>query len=690
MVSAVPKDPQPRNRLDQETSPYLLQHVHNPVAWQPWDQEALEQARKRDRPILLSIGYSACHWCHVMERESFEDEEIAGFMNEHFVNIKVDREERPDLDSIYMAYVQMATGQGGWPLTVFLTPELDPFFGGTYFPPTDKFGRPGFKTVLQKVAQFYAESRDKILENRDQIRRRLEAADQVAALAGKLDEAVLDRAFHGLLQQLDNRYGGFGNAPKFPSAMALGFLLRYYQDEKIPSALEAVELSLQAMARGGIFDQLGGGFHRYSVDAEWLVPHFEKMLYDNALLALLYTEAFQLTANSEYARVARETLKYVQRDMTAPCGGFYSAEDADSEGVEGKFYVWSLEEVQQVLEKEEAELVSLFYDVTESGNWEGKNILRQLMDVATAAQRLGISQEEFRQRRDSSRQKLLEHRNRRVRPGLDDKILAGWNGLMLRAFSRAGFVFGSDEFRATAEQNAGFILDGMFLEGVLFRTWKEGEARLPGYLEDYAAVAAGLLDLYQTSGDLRWLEGAEEITRAQIDFFYDPEQGDFYFTSSEHRNLLVRQKEYFDNATPSGNSTSALNLLLLGKLLDEPRYTEMAEQILNKMSSAMSQYPSAFGNWLQAAHFMLSPAREIAAVGEDQEVDELLDPLRGHFGPNIVMARTSEVTEKLSERVPLLKGKTRVEDRAAIYICENFACRQPFTSAAGLRDFLMK
>ncbi|HEY2933956.1 MAG TPA: thioredoxin domain-containing protein [Acidobacteriota bacterium] len=676
------------NRLIHETSPYLLQHAHNPVDWYPWGEDALRSAQDQDKPILLSIGYSACHWCHVMEHESFENENIARLMNENFINIKVDREERPDLDAIYMNFVQMTTGSGGWPMTVFLTPDQVPFFGGTYFPPDDRHGRPGFARLLQTLAQMYRTRRNDIEQERENIIRGLQQAAQLNSVASDLDESLLDEAFRGLLQRFDNRYGGFGGAPKFPSSMALAFLLRYHKRRSSDPALDMVNASLTEMARGGIYDQLGGGFHRYSVDERWLVPHFEKMLYDNALLARVYLEAWQVTGDPFYRRVVNETLAYVQREMTDPEGGFYSAQDADSEGEEGKFFVWTPAEIGQVLGQEDAALFCEYFDVTLSGNFEGKNILHHRVNFDAYSRNTGKSKEELEEFFAAARSKLLAAREKRVKPSRDEKVLAAWNGMMLATFAEAAFVLNDSAFLQTAVRNAEFLTSKMIQAGRLSRTWKQGRARLNGYLEDYAQVGEGLLALYQATGTGRWLETAVELAEVQMAKFFDEAQGDFYFTPSDHEALVVRQKEYFDNATPSGNAVTCFNLLRLSELTGDANYRRTGERMLRQMGRAMANYSTAFGYWLQALDFFLGPVSEIAIVGPARQRETLLAPVRRKFLPNKVVALAEYADSEPEKIVPLLAGKTMLDGKATAYICQNYTCRQPVTDPQELEKQL--
>ena len=672
------------NRLAGESSPYLLQHAHNPVDWYPWGAEALEEARRQAKPILLSVGYSACHWCHVMERESFESVEIARVMNEHFVNIKVDREERPDLDAIYMSFVQMTTGSGGWPLTVFLTPDQVPFFGGTYFPPQDSYGRPGFRRILESLAQLYRRRREELVQNKQVLVEKLKEMTLLQETKEPADERFLDDVLTTLQRQWDPRHGGFGGAPKFPSAMSLSFLLRYYRRKGTEAALKMVTVSLDEMARGGIYDQLGGGFHRYSVDERWLVPHFEKMLYDNALLGSLYLEAYQVTGRSFYRRIVEETLEYAKREMQHPSGGFYSSQDADSEGEEGKFYVWTPQEVVQVLGREEAGIFNEYFDVTVSGNFEGKNILHHRINRDACAARLDCSVTELQRRLDAARQRLLQERSQRIPPECDDKVLAAWNGMMLSAFAQAAFVLDRPDFLDVACKCAEFLFHEMVVRSRLRRSWKEGRVARVGFLEDYALVISGWLDVYQATGQDVWLDRAEELTQVQLSRFGDTQEGDFYFTPDDHEDLLIRNKEYFDNATPSGNSVSCLNLLRLAEFLGKNEYRRQAQRMLDRVTGLLKRYPLGFGYWLGALDFRLGPVREIAIVGPHDQREDLLRVIRERFLPNKVVVVADAVSESLSRKMPLLAGKKAIRGQATAYLCRNYSCQEPVTTPQDL------
>lgn len=675
------------NRLINETSPYLLQHAHNPVDWYPWGPEALERSRTEDKPILLSIGYSACHWCHVMEHESFENEDIAQLMNENFVCIKVDREERPDLDSIYMNAVQMMTGHGGWPMTMFLTPDLKPFYGGTYYPPVDRRGMPGFPRVLTAIVDSYKTRRTEITSSADAITAELNKSDRFIASNEMLTTEVLNEAFSTLAGNFDQTNGGFGGAPKFPPSMTLMFLLRHHKRTKSPEALAIVETTLQKMAGGGMYDHLGGGFARYSVDARWLVPHFEKMLYDNALLTRIYLYAYQQTKNPLCRRVAEETLEYVIRDMTDRSGGFYSSEDADSEGVEGKFYVWTKDEVFDILGEPDGSVFCEFFDVTGEGNFEdGKSILNTPRSLEQFAKETGRSTEELSRTINSSRRKLFNARERRVRPGRDDKTLAAWNGLMLTAFAEAANILGRDDYRAVAIRNAEFITTELMRDGRLLRTYKSGHAKLNGYLEDYAYVIEGLLAVYESTFETRFFRQARALADTMIEKFWDEQDGGFYFTSSDHEALITRTKDYFDNATPSGNSTAAIALLKLGLLSQEQEYSRRAVHILRALRPAMSRYPSAFGYLLSALDFYLSEPKEIALIGklDSHEVRSFVEEIYSRYLPNKVVAASDPGNEEAAPAIRLLAGRPAVDGQATAYVCRNYTCLEPATSVEDL------
>ncbi len=666
------------NRLINETSPYLLQHAQNPVDWYAWGAEALERAAKEDKPILLSIGYSACHWCHVMEHESFEDASIARIMNDNFVNIKVDREERPDIDQIYMTAVQIMTGSGGWPLTIFLLPTGVPIFGGTYFPPEDRFGRPGFRRVLEAISEAYRTRRDEILANSKGLLEHLDRQKLQQSEDAEIDANLLDLAYRALETRFDPREGGFGNAPKFPPGMSIDFLLRYHHRADEPHALHMATLTLDKMAYGGMYDQVGGGFHRYSTDDRWLVPHFEKMLYDNALLARAYLDAYRTTGVPLYKRITEETLDFVVREMRDPSGAFYSTQDADSEGVEGKFYVWTLEEFREVVGPD-ADTLAKYFDVTEQGNWEEQSILNVPRPPELFGKLEKLSTEELALMVDAAKKKLYAVREKRVKPGRDEKVLTDWNGLMLRAFSEAATYLGRDDYRAVAEANAGFILTTLWDGKRLLHNFKDGRARFNGYLDDYANFADGLFALYELTLDYKWLEHAVQVADRMIDLFWDTEGGGFFFTAKDHESLITRTKDYFDNATPSGNSIAADVLLRMAALLDRPDYRDKAEQIFRTTFNLLREYASGFGRMLAAVDFYVGPSREVAIVGKP---DEFLSVLRRQYLPRTVVAAGGD------NRVALLRDRPMVDGKPTAYVCENFACKLPVTDGSAFEEQL--
>ncbi len=678
------------NHLAHETSPYLLQHAHNPVDWYPWGEEALSRAQAEDRPILLSIGYSACHWCHVMERESFSNEEIAALMNAEFVCIKVDREERPDLDAIYMQAVQLMTRRGGWPMTVFLTPQGVPFYGGTYFPPEDRPGMPAFPKVLRGVADSYRNRREQVLQGTEKLMQALQG--RLSAPRGTryaLEVAIPDAAIQHLQRRFDAANGGFGPMPKFPQPMTLDFLLRAWHRSGDPAPRKMLEVTLNKMAHGGIYDHLGGGFHRYAVDARWLVPHFEKMLYDNALLSLLYLHAYQAFGQPEYRRVAEETLDYVQRDMTSPEGAFYASEDADSEGEEGKFYVWSAEEIEAALGPADARLFGRYYGVSEGPNFEGKNILHMPRDPDVATALASATPDQMAGALARGRGALLALRNQRVRPARDDKALASWNGLMLRSFAQAAAVLGRDDYRETALASGAFIMTQLYHDGRLHRTYRDGQARLNGYLEDYGAVGNGLLDLWELTFDPLWFMAAREMAEAIMRHFRDDERLGFYDTSDDHEPLILRPKELQDNAIPSGGALATELLLRLALLCGAPDYRAWATDTLGVLVPQLAENPQTLGHWLGALEFALSEPRGLAISGDPESADAqaLLAVVRRAYLPNLALAAGPPEGEA-ADLVALLTGRAPVEGRATAYLCRGFACEEPATSPEGLREQL--
>ncbi len=678
------------NRLIHETSPYLLQHAYNPVDWYPWGEEALARAKDEQKPILLSIGYSACHWCHVMERESFENEEIAAVMNDLFINIKVDREERPDLDEIYMNAIQIMTRQGGWPMTVFLTPDLKPFYGGTYYPPTDRYGRPGFPKVMHAVAEAFNDQNVQVLQQADEITDRLtQMGNVVDPHPHELTEQLLQNAFQHYRSQFDSHHGGFGNVPKFPPSMGLPFLLRYWHHSGNANALEMVELTLEKMARGGLYDQLGGGFHRYSTDAHWLVPHFEKMLYDNAQLVVAYFEAYQATQKLFYRDIAVETLDYVLREMyDAENGGFYSTQDADSEGVEGKFFVWEPNDVEDIIGEENAEIFCEYYDITPQGNFEGENILHVQTQPDIFARKLQMDVGELEALLADGRQKLFEEREKRIKPGLDDKILTSWNGIMIRGMAMGYQLTGKPEYLEACVKSAEFVLTTLSQEnGLLLRTYRAGKSHLNAYLEDYAYFIAGLIALYEASFEPRWLTEAERLAHLMIDQFGDEAGEGFFFTGKSHETLIVQSKSAYDGATPSGASMAIHSLLRLAKHLDNPEFHDKAVETLLLYFHQMEGMPSGSGQLLCELAFLLSTPKEIAIVGEkgDAKTDAMLEALHGIYLPNKIVG-LSESPD--GQTLPLLMNKPQIDNTATVYVCEDYVCQTPKADVAAFLELL--
>jgi uncharacterized protein len=666
------------NRLINETSPYLLQHADNPVDWYPWSKEALDRAAKEDKLILLSIGYSACHWCHVMEHESFENAAIAQVMNDNFVNIKVDREERPDLDQIYMTAVQMMTGSGGWPLTVFLLPTGSPIFGGTYFPPEDRYNRPGFRRVLETISEAYRDKRSDVLEGAKNLVQHMNQPSAAKAGIHTISPTLLEHAHQALGSRFDSREGGFGAAPKFPPSMSIDFLLRYHHRSNDENALRMARLTLDKMAYGGMYDQVGGGFHRYSTDERWLVPHFEKMLYDNALLARAYLDAYRVTGDPLYKRITEETLDFVVREMRDQNGAFYSTQDADSEGVEGKFYVWGLGEFQDVVGAD-ADILAKYFDVTEPGNFEEQNILNVPRPPELFAKLENLPIEDLMSKIEAAKKKLYAAREKRIKPGRDEKVLTDWNGLMLRAFAEAAAFLNRDDYRAVAESNATFVLNTVWDGSRLLHSFKDGRARFNGYLDDYANIADGLFALYELTFDYKWLEHAQRISDRMIEQFWDSDAGGFYFTGKDHEPLITRSKDYFDNATPSGNSIAADVLVRMAALLDRADYRQKAEEIFVSAAAVMKQYPSAFGRMLAAMDFYIGPSREIAIVGEP---GEFLAILRKQYLPRSVAAAGPD------DRIAVLRERPLLEGKPTAYVCENYTCKRPVTDPASFQNDL--
>ena len=688
------------NRLIFEKSPYLLQHADNPVDWYPWGTEAFEKARKENKPIFLSIGYSTCHWCHVMEHESFEDPEVARLMNEVFVSIKVDREERPDIDNVYMMVSQMMTGSGGWPLTIIMTPDKKPFFAATYIPKENRFGRMGMLELIPRIKEIWATRRGEVLSSANQITAALQQVSQDAS-GEELDETTLDLAYEQLAKRFDEQHSGFGSAPKFPTPHNLLFLLRYWKRTNTERALQMVEKTLQAMRRGGIYDHVGFGFHRYSTNSRWLVPHFEKMLYDQAMLAMAYTEAYQATGKEEYRKTAGEIFTYVLRDMTAPEGGFYSAEDADSEGEEGKFYLWTEEEIRQVLGSEEADLILKVFNIEKNGNFmeqaTGKraraNILHLRKSLTEIASELKMSDQDLQKRLETARQKLFTYREKRIHPHRDDKILTDWNGLMIAAFAKGARVFDEPRYAEAAKATVDFILKNMRKsDGRLLHRYRDEQASLPAQVDDYAFLIWGMLELYETIFEVRYLQIALDLNRDLIEHFWDDNNGGFYFVADDGENLLVRQKEIYDGAIPSGNSVAMLNLLRLGRITANYDFEEKAARIGRAFSRNVKQSPSAYTQLMVAVDFGVGPSYEVVIAGNSQAEDtkEMLKAIRTQFIPNKVMIlRPTEQESPDSDHLAeFTKHHLSIEGKATAYVCLNYNCRLPTTDVNKMLELL--
>ncbi len=672
-----------RNRLKNETSPYLLQHQDNPVDWYPWGNEAFAKAASEDKPILLSVGYSACHWCHVMAHESFEDETTAELMNRHFVNIKLDREERPDIDAIYMNAVQAMTGSGGWPMMVVMTPAGQPFFGGTYFPKEERHGLPSFQRVLLSLADAWQTRREDVLMSAANMTQYLSKVNTFTEQDIELGEDILSDALEQLEQRHDARYGGFGSAPKFPPHSGLRFLLRQAETRYHSIALH----TLEQMARGGIYDQLGGGFARYSVDEIWLVPHFEKMLYDNAQLVQRYAEAFRLSQNPLYQRIVEETLDWVAREMTSSEGGFYSALDADSEGVEGKYYVWSEEEFDALL-GQDSRLAKAAYAISSMGNFEGKNILTWKYDTPLLAERFQLGHDELLARLKSGKERLLVARGRRVRPGLDDKILCSWNSLMVAAYADAGRILKRQDYIDIARRAAGFIRDKMLHDGRLYHSYKAGIAKVNGLLEDYTYYGLALVSLYRASFESEWLELAFNMAETILEHFQDKDNGGFFSTPDDGEALIVRPKNDFDSPNPSDNAAAAELLITLARYADRPDWENVAVQAIRSMTEGMRKHPTGFGTLLCALEQHLSPAREIAIIGPKAQAAELLAVIDQYASPDTVVALIEAPDDPLSQRLPFLQQRDMKGGQVTVYVCEAGVCKLPVTGVAELRQQL--
>ena len=661
------------NNLIHETSPYLLQHAHNPVDWYGWNDDALKKAKDENKPIFLSIGYSSCHWCHVMAHESFENDEVAKFMNENFVNIKVDREERPDIDDIYQKVCQIATGQGGWPLSIFLTPDQKPFYVGTYFPVLDSYGRPGFGSICRQLSQAWKEKPKDIEKSADNFLDALNKTEKVT-VPSKLERAILDEAAMNLFQLGDSTYGGFGSAPKFPNAANVSFLFRYAKMSGLSKFTEFGLKTLKKMANGGIFDQIGGGFHRYSTDAKWLVPHFEKMLYDNALIPVNYAEAYQITKDPFYLDVLRKTLDFVLREMTSPEGGFYSAYDADSEGIEGKFYVWKKSEIREIL-GDDADIFCLFYDVTDGGNWEGNNILCNNLNISTVAFNFGTTEEKVKEILQTCSKKLLDVRSKRVAPGLDDKILVSWNSLMITAFAKGYRVTNDSRYLDAAKDCISFIENNLFSGDKLLRTYKNKTAKIDGYLEDYSYFVNCLLDVFEIDPDPKYLKLALKLGHHLVDHFWDSENNSFFMTSDNHEKLIIRPKSNYDLSLPSGNSVSAFVMLRLYHFSQEQQFLEITTKILESQAQMAAENPFGFGYLLNTISIYLEKPVEITII--NTENSQLCNSVILEYLPNsiIVTVQSSDQLSALSE-YPFFAGKS-FEEKTSAFVCKNFTCSLP-------------
>ncbi|MBI3083848.1 MAG: thioredoxin domain-containing protein [Candidatus Omnitrophica bacterium] len=694
------------NRLVHEKSPYLLQHAYNPVEWYPWGNEAFAKAKREDKPVFLSVGYSTCYWCHVMEQESFDNPDVAKLMNETVVAIKVDREERPDIDAIYMNAVQAMTGSGGWPMSVFLTPDGQPFWGGTYFPAEDRWGRPGFKTVLRSISDAWKTKRQDILRSSKQLTQAIQAGASTGSSA-QLSADMLQNARTQFALQYDGVHGGFGPAPKFPRSHSLSFLLRSWHRDGQPKALEMVETTLDGMARGGMHDHLGGGFHRYSTDQKWLVPHFEKMLYDQALLARTYLEAYQVTGKSQYAEVARDVFEYVLRDMRDATGAFHSAEDAGEVGKEGEYYVWTPQEIDAVLSAEEAALAKRFYGVTPGGNFSatehggsanqfGGEHGTTILSVATPLDAFAVNEqrpvEEVRRQLDAARATLLAVRSQRERPHRDDKILTDWNGLLIGSLAYGARALDEPRYAQAAQEAATFILDRLQRNGRLLHRYRDGEASIPAFLDDYAFLAWGLTDLYEATGEARWLAEAKRLTKEMVRLFWDDKAGGFFFSGDQNERLIAQTKELYDGALPSGNSVAALNLVRLGILTMDKELQGYAERQVQTFSGQVSQAPHAFPQLLIALDFWLGPSQEIVIAGDPVSGDtqEMLRAVYRRFLPRAVLAvhPVGEAAQTVEALVPFIKEQRPLQGKATAYICKNYVCNLPTTDVAKMVDLL--
>lgn len=677
------------NKLIFEKSPYLLQHAYNPIDWYSWGEEAFEKAKKENKPIFLSIGYSTCHWCHVMEHESFEDVEVARLMNETFVSIKVDREERPDIDSIYMTVCQFMTGSGGWPLNIIMTPDKKPFIAGTYFPKDSRYGRIGMKELTLLTKELWEGKKDTILKSADEVTQLLERIE-VPLLEEAIDEPTLEITFLQFAEKFDKEHGGFGSSPKFPTPHNLLFLLRYYKRTKNLKALEMVEKTLICMRMGGIFDHVGFGFHRYSTDSKWILPHFEKMLYDQALLLMVYVEAFLITKKDEYKKVANEIFTYIKRDMKSPEGAFYSAEDADSEGEEGKYYVWTEHEIKEILEKEEADFIISAFNFSKAGNYveestresSGNNILYLKKPLEKSSNLW-----------EKARIRLYDARKKRIPPHKDDKILTDWNGLLVAALSKAAQAFNEPEYLNSAKEATDFILKTMLnKDGKLFHRYREGEAGIFGYLDDYAFLVWGLIELYEASFEIKYLEKALSLNSYLLEHFWDQDNAAFYFTSDDSEKLIVRKKEIYDGAIPSGNSVAMLNLLRLSRITGNPELENKASKIAGVFSKNVKELPTAHTMFLIGIDYLLGPSYEIVLVGNlnNENSKSILKTLRSRYLPNkvILFKETSNKSEQITKIAKFTQNYLAIDNKTTVYVCQNNACKQPMHDLSKVLELL--
>ena len=675
------------NRLSKEKSPYLLLHASNPVDWYPWGDEAFSKAREEKKPIFLSIGYSSCHWCHVMKRESFEDEETAEILNKNFIPIKLDREERPDIDEIYMKAVISISGQGGWPLSIFLTPTLQPFFGGTYYPPEDRYGIPSFKTILAKMIELWKTQRDEIEVSAKRISSIL--TEEFRAVKGKLTAFPLDAAYATLTSQFDTVNGGFSGAPKFPTTSLLFFLLRYYSRTKKTRALDMVTKTLTKMARGGLNDQLAGGFHRYSVDQHWQVPHFEKMLYDNALLPLVYLEAWQATKNSFFTDVAKQTLDWTLSEMRNKKGGFYSAQDAESDGKEGTYYVWTKDEVVQILDQRNAEIFSKHYGVSEEGNFEkNNNILHITNEPQKIASEMGTSEDDVKQALKQAKKTMLKHRDSRTKPATDDKVLTSWNGLMISALAKAYQVLEDERYLRAAERSANFILNNLLNGEELFRRWRDGEAAVDGLLEDYAFMVMGLIDLYESNFDVSRLEAALKLNGVMIDRFLDKDGGGFYSTKQGKTDLIARVKDAHNGATLSGNGVAALNLAKISEFTSDDKMRSLSKKTVLAFWDGLELNPERYAQMLCALDFLTGQPKEIVLAGKSDEFNDILREIRQTLIPNKVVAFSPDEQDTLTKIMPMLEDKSPLNNKPTVYVCQNHICKRPVNDVEPLKKLL--